>query len=311
MKKLLSFLLAMTLVLGACSALADAALPDMVLDAVMDALGGGCRETYEARRAGGPVGMSARGDAARGVQQTLVDFGQDIAADGIVGAKTLTALNAVQAAFGLEATEALDAGGYAALLPRLLALRDPDAAEALLADSLGGEYFYMRGCANQLDGRFYTARRDFIESQWGDWQARAEACEQPWPGNGQIYKDSAVKGGAVQLTVQVNDETEATLVKIYMEDGALAAALFIGGAGSATTFLPGGSYTIRDGRGKTWFGLAEAFGDGGTYETLTFEDGAQAVSLEAGRGYAVTINAAAVNEGARTVGAAQMGWQGF
>ena len=26
---------------------------------------------------------------------------------------------------------------------------------------------------------------------------------------------------------------------------------------------------------------------------------------------AVTINAAAVNEGARTVGAAQMGWQGF
>ena len=39
MKKLLSFLLAMTLALGACPALADAALPDMALDAVMDALG--------------------------------------------------------------------------------------------------------------------------------------------------------------------------------------------------------------------------------------------------------------------------------
>lgn len=310
MKKLLFSLLALAFALCSLSALADEAR-DAALEAVLDALGDDCRATYESLRANGPVGMGSRGDAARGVQQTLVEFGQDIVADGIAGAKTLGALNAVQSAFNLPASDALDAEGYAALLPRLLVLRDPDAAEALLADSLGPEYDYIRGCINQLAGRFYTARRDFIESQWGDWAARAEACARPWPGNGQIYKNSALKGGAVQLTVQVNGEAEnATLVKVYTSDGDLAAALFIGGKGSATTFLPGGRYAVKDGRGPRWYGLEEAFGDEGVYEAMTFGE-EETVLLAAGRGYTITVNADAVNDGAQVVGTEQAGWQGF
>ncbi|MBR3503206.1 MAG: peptidoglycan-binding protein [Clostridia bacterium] len=305
MKKLLSALIALAL-LCAAPALAEAPLGD-----VMDALGGGCRETYEALRAEGPVGIGNRGEAVRGVQETLVDFGQDIVADGIFGAKTLSALNAVQASFGLAETGALDADGYAALLPRLLALRDPDAAAVLLTGPLGGEYLYIRGCVNRLAGRFYTARRDFIESRWGDWAARAGACALAWPEDGEIYRDDALRGRGVELTVQVNDETErATLVKIYAADGALAAALFIGGEGRATAFLPGGEYALRDGTGTLWFGLAEAFGDEGTYEELTF-DGGKTVSLAAGHAYTVTINAHAVNPGASVVGAVRAGWQGF
>ena len=310
MKKLLAALLALTLILCSLSALADAPAQSP-LEAVMDALGGGCRATYEALSAGGPVGPGSRGDAARGVQQTLVDFGQDIAADGIVGQKTMGALNAVQTVFGLETTDTLDAQGYAALLPRLLVLRDPEAAEALLAGSLGEEYLHIRGCTNQLAGRFYTARRDFIESQWGDWQARSEACNLPWPQNGQIYKNAALKGGAAQLTVQVKGQAEATLVKIYAQDGALAAALFIGGEGSATTFLPGGTYTVKDGTGAQWFGLEEAFGDEGIYEVMTFDDGADTVSLDAGHAYLITVNADSVGEAARVVGTERAGWQGF
>jgi lysozyme family protein len=66
------------------------------------------------------VGDGSRGDAARGLQQLLVAFGQDIRADGIVGPKTIAALKAVQAQYELPQTDKLDAEGLAALLPLLL-----------------------------------------------------------------------------------------------------------------------------------------------------------------------------------------------
>lgn len=75
---------------------------------------------YEALNRGEAVGNGSRGDAARGLQQLLVAFGQDVTADGIVGPRTLAALNAVQAQFGLPQTDRLDAEGLATLLPLLL-----------------------------------------------------------------------------------------------------------------------------------------------------------------------------------------------
>ena len=80
-------------------------LPAPSADEVLDALGDEIyRATYDAICSGEVIRKGSKGDAAKGVQQTLIAFGQDIAADGSVGPKTIGALNAVQAAFGMEQT---------------------------------------------------------------------------------------------------------------------------------------------------------------------------------------------------------------
>lgn len=86
-------------------------------DAVLDALGEEIyRKAYDAMLSGEVVRKGSKGDAARGVQQMLVAFGQGISVDGDVGRKTISALNAVQEACGLEKTDSLDAAGYLELL---------------------------------------------------------------------------------------------------------------------------------------------------------------------------------------------------
>lgn len=99
---------------------AEAAARDPDVDAALDALGEAAyRSAYEALLNGEVIHDGSAGEAAKGVQQTLIALGQPIAADGIVGPKTLAALNAAQTELGLEPTPTLDAPGYAALLKAL------------------------------------------------------------------------------------------------------------------------------------------------------------------------------------------------
>lgn len=264
-------------------------------DEILAALGKDIyRATYEALLGGEVIAKGSKGEAAKGVQQTLADFGQSISVDGSVGAKTIAALNAVQTAFGLPATESLYAAGYAQLLPRLLIATNPDEAETLLMGSMeSGEYDYMRACAMAAAGKYASARELFEESDFGDWEARAAACVQPWPKTGVLYKNPAVSGSSARLTVKFNTEPDtAMLVKVYTADGTLARTMFIGGTGKATTSLPGGTYVIKDGTGKHWYGEEEAFGPRpeGSYEVMTFEDGAQEVQLKKNYTATITVN---------------------
>jgi hypothetical protein len=95
----------------------EAALASLGVDAY--------RALRDALADGGIVGNGSRGDAAKGLQQLLAALGQDIRADGIVGPKTIAALNAVQDRYGLPRTDKLDAAGLAALLPLLLTNEQP------------------------------------------------------------------------------------------------------------------------------------------------------------------------------------------
>ena len=91
------------------------------IEQVLDALGEEAyRDTYEALLAGEIIQKGSKGEAARGLQQTLIAFGQSIVADGNIGPKSIAALNSVQQAHGLEATEMVDAEGYVLLLSALL-----------------------------------------------------------------------------------------------------------------------------------------------------------------------------------------------
>lgn len=74
----------------------------------------------DALSSGEAVGEGSRGDAAKGLQQLLAAFGQDVTADGIVGPRTLAALKAVQGQYELPQKDKLDAEGLATLLPLLL-----------------------------------------------------------------------------------------------------------------------------------------------------------------------------------------------
>lgn len=284
------------------------------LPAVLGALGEDVyRTTLEALQAGEVIERGSRGDTAKGVQQTLVAFGQGISVDGSVGPKTIAALNAVQAAFGLEVTEALDAAGYAELLPRLLVSTNPDAAEALLPGQLDeGEFEYMRACALVAQGKFASARDLFDQSRWGDWLERAEACVQPWPKTGVLYKNPAVQGSSTELAVQFNGESDVgMLVKIYTTDGTLARTMFIGGTGKATASLPAGTYVIKDGTGKNWYGEEEAFGKTGYYEIMTFSGGSQEIQLKRNYRSTITVNVQEDNPGADSVGADRENWEAF
>ena len=280
---------------------------------MLNALGEGpYRGVYEALCAGEVIQKGSKGDVAKGVQETLIAFGQNISADGSVGPKTIAALNAVQAAFGLEQTEALDAEGYARLLPRLLIAVNEGAAYDLLSGSMGHEYEYTRGCALVAQGKFYSAKLAFESSGYGDWEARAAACVQPWPKTGQLYKNSAVKGSSTELVVKFNSNPDtAMLVKIYTTDGVLARTLFIGGTGKAKTSLPAGTYIIKDGTGKNWYGEEESFGNEGSYEIMTFGEGEQEVQLKRNYIATITVNVQEADPNASGVGSAYENWNGF
>ena len=92
------------------------------------------RETYQALLDGEVLQKGSKGDAAKGLQQTLIAFGQGITADGSAGPKTFAALNQVQSSFGGDETETLDAEGYFGLLLKLLAYTDAAGAERLQAE---------------------------------------------------------------------------------------------------------------------------------------------------------------------------------
>ena len=91
------------------------------IEQVLNALGETVyRDTYEALLAGEVIQKGSKGETARGLQQTLIAFGERIVADGDIGSKTLKAMNNVQQAHALEVTDSMDAESYALLLSALV-----------------------------------------------------------------------------------------------------------------------------------------------------------------------------------------------
>ncbi len=279
------------------------------------------RETYAVLSGGETVSKGAYGGAAKGVQQTLIDFGQKLDADGQAGEMTFNALHTVQDAFGLERTDKVDGKLYEELLLRLLVFKemskDEEEVRTILCD-LPEEPIdydactYMMAGAAYLEGRYYRARELFESSCWGNSEERAEACAQPWPSNGQLWRDSS-QGSGTQLTITVNGKQDvATHIKIYTKAGRLAAMLFIGGSGSASVWLSAGTYVIKDGTGRDWYGTEDSFGYYGDYEIMTFDDyGTKEVNLNAGYTYTLTINVQEATPGSTGVGSVYDDYEDF
>ena len=174
----------------------------------------------------------------------------------------------------------------------------------------GEDDAYRQGLKFMEQERYYSAFRAFCDS----WDERAtplaQQCEQPWPRTGELWREPSMRGGNMELTFRIDqDSDEGFLVKLY-KSGQHVSTAFVYGSGSITLTLPGGKYVIKDGSGSVWYGLKETFGDLGSYETMTFDDrGTQEVTLQPGHGYTISVNVSSA--GGESVGSEGMDWDSF
>lgn len=295
-----------------------AGMDEESLEKNLDALG---QETFRSTRQffkdGGVISSGYKGDAGSGLQQMLVDFGCDIAIDGAVGAKTMEALHHVQESFGLPVTDEVNLAQFDTMLPLLLLTKGDVDTDVDLYDYFeeaggSGYYDYLQGCALMAQGKYYSAKEAFENSSYGDSQEKAEACVQEMPSNGEIWRNPDIPGSDSSLTFIVNseDDTKGMCFQMYNSDNQLVSVLFIKGNGSAITYVPTGTYHIKDGVGYEWYGTTETFGPYGYYEYLTFsedEDTMFDAYLDYGQ-YELAINVSEIEEGATSVGASSVGW---
>lgn len=251
---------------------------------------------YDHLAAGNVITVDDRTDDAKALQTLLNAFGYSLTADGWAGSKTFESLNALRITYGMAASDTLDAKEFFHLLTCLLVKQDAATAEALLV----GEgklmdtsaFNYLLGCTAQAEGRNYAAYHWFANSQYADAADRAAACPVAWPATGELSHSKDYKSSQTHIDIIVDSQNDdaAAYCKFYAENGDLAATLFIAGAGTAGTSLPGGYYTVKMGVGETWYGEAEAFGPEGYYETMLFANDETQIHLKSGYSYTLTVN---------------------
>ena len=172
----------------------------------------------------------------------------------------------------------------------------------------GDESLYKQAQSLYSEEKYYSAQAAFRQSHFGDWRKRAAACVQNWPATGEIWRDPGTRGGNVRLTLKVNSRSDDTamLARLY-RDGKPVSFLFIAGSNEVSIRIPAGTYMIKDGTGRTWYGAKEAFGRAGSYETMLFDGGREEVYLQGGGNYTITVNV--TNEG--NVGSEDESFEGF
>ena len=173
----------------------------------------------------------------------------------------------------------------------------PEEAAALIArkmeaEEAGDSAKYAEADALFKQEKYYSAKQAYLESGYRDYAARAAACEQEWPGTGELWHSPAHRSLALDLTIHVNQPEETGWFgRGVQAEGGTVSNLFISGTGEVTVSLPEGLYAIRCGTGGVWYGTREAFGKKAYYERMTFdEDGTDTVFLQSGHAYTLSIN---------------------
>jgi len=277
---------------------------------------------YSALQGGAVITRGMVGENSRILQKLLVELGCDITVDSSAGPGTFGALNQVRSSFGMADTEKVDAAVLTELLPLLLLARDTDGAYTELLQSYyeeggtgeeGSRYLYLQGCAYYMTEKYYHAMEAFQESGYSDYEERAAACEQPWPSDGELWHNTDVSGSEMNLVFDVysDNKAKARCFEVYTQDGTKAAVLFLTGSGKVSTWLPGGSYRIKDAAGDVWYGLQDIFGRNGRYEYMSFhefEEDEYLTRLDAGYEWTITVNAEQGNPEAAGVGSIDTDW---
>ena len=251
-------------------------------------------KAYQYLQKGGTLKSGLKGDAVNGLQQLIVQLGEETNVNGAISSKTIAALNEAQKGFGLKPTKEVELDDFKQLLICALFMFDAELAGEALYDAYSDDQLeYFTASAFMQQGRFFSAMEIFEYLFYLDSEERAAACEQDWPKNGQVYRNKKYKASQSSLEITASmDDGEATYLKIYTVGGELVSGVFIAGSESATVKLPGGTYTMKVGTGSTWYGPVEAFGNSSDayYATLVFGDnGSEDFTLPSGEGWSLTL----------------------
>lgn len=145
------------------------------------------------------------------------------------------------------------------------------------------------------EGKFYSAKAAFEKSGYKDWEQRAAACVQPMPETGELSHDENMRSDKMILVFNVNEENGdmGRYITVLTKDNKLVESLFVKGAGTVETGIPGGEYYVKSSSGTEWYGADEQFGPDGLYITMVFnetEGDPNLTTLNEGFRYDITIN---------------------
>lgn len=133
---------------------------------------------------------------------------------------------------------------------------------------------------------YYTAYVGFMQlGSFSDSADRAAACIQKKPRSGKTYYSPMSGAVSCPVTFKAPNDGYYTYIKIY-KSGSLIFTLFIAPGKKVTEWLPAGTFEIRMGIGKTWFGQNEAFGDEDSYY-----DSSKGFKLKKGYRYTLSLRA--------------------
>lgn len=279
------------------------------------------RDALAYLREGNTIGEGEHSEHARALQfllNALSPVRNRIAETGRVDAETLNTLRRIQRGLGMRERGEVDAEDFLHFLKACCCWMAEGKALAILMDEgmtkaefhqFCGDVFTLKGWQDMATAQY--AMIDAPEGEPGE--APSAAVSVPWPSTGVVYRNAEYPGKSVTLHVTIDSEESghATLVKIYNSIEDLICCLFIGGVGTATVNLPAGTYTLKTGVGERYYGIEDAFGREGHYQTLLFDGGAEQVRLESGYEYNLTINTAMSDPDADDVGSEYENWEDF
>ena len=291
-------------------------LTEELLEEIFDALGDDLyRNTYESLKTAKDLQQGQKGELVLALQKTLNAFGRKLSEDSSFGSGTLTALNTVQKAYGLNVENKVNAVSYALLMPGLLMYTDEAAASRLMEGRMsydnGNEFQYMQAGTCILTENYYRARVLLEKSGYKDAESKALSCVLDMPETGVLVGNTGAAGKNATLTITVNnpDASAVTCAKVYTADDELAACLIVRGTDAAKVVLTPGEYRIISGTGYRWYGINDMFGDEGIYESLVFDSGNQTMELRSGYDYTITYNVQEHNDAAVHVGSESLDWE--
>ena len=177
----------------------------------------------------------------------------------------------------------------------------------------GDKDLYDKAMAFYNDEKYFSARQAFLMSGYPDAEEWAEKCIQKWPSTGEVWHDRSQWLQDMELTIVVNQPDDTGMLIRIFKDKAPVSYLFLAGSDSVTVRLPGnGYYEIMDGVGYNWYGIKEAFGGEGRYETMTFDEaGTERVFLQSYYAYTLSINISEPTSGGEDVYSESIDYEKF
>lgn len=160
---------------------------------------------------------------------------------------------------------------------------------------------YRQALEYLKEEKYYSAYEAFMDSSAPDSYEQAQKCKKDWPKNGEVWRTSQGKGDPLEFTIRVNQPEDQAIFLRFIRKGYKISYVFIGGSDTVKLKLPAGTYSIKRGVGRTWYGIEEAFGRNGYYETMTI-NGSQEIKLQGGGGYSFSINVTEMNPDMQSMG---------